>query len=175
MGKSWNHFELTHEFEHLIAIGDLVLRQIPQAFETEFFHIEAREDASVNDRLAQVAESNFSFDVAGQITGQTAGECIPRPGRIVDVFQRIRAATEEFVFAEKQRTVFAFFDRDERGPFFRMRRPALIKLVSPVIWRASLSFKMSKSTRGRSASRSGRVVSIHKSIVSATTKRGRFI
>src|SRR2546427_1992103 len=56
-----------------------------------------------------------------------------------------------------------------------MLRPALIRLVCLVISRASLSFKIRRFTRRSSASRSGRAVSIQRSIVSATTKRGRFI
>src|SRR5437773_5047288 len=68
-----------------------------------------------------------------------------------------------------------FFIATYSGPIFRMRRPALMRLVSFVISRASLSFKIRRLTRRSSASRSGLAVSIHRSMVSATTKRGRFI
>src|SRR5205809_4565353 len=56
-----------------------------------------------------------------------------------------------------------------------MRRPALIRLVSFVISRASLSFRIRRSTRRSNASRSALAFSIQRSIVSATTKRGRSI
>src|SRR5439155_14886764 len=50
---------------------------------------------------------------ACQITGHASGECVPCPGRIVNVFKRISAAAEELVsFAKEQRAVLAFFNRN---------------------------------------------------------------
>src|SRR5439155_22764340 len=49
--------------------------------------------------------------VRRQVTGETASKSVPCPGRIVNIFQRISAGAEKFVFAKKQRTMLAFLDR----------------------------------------------------------------
>ena len=47
-----------------------------------------------------------------QITSETASECVPCPGRIVNILQWIGAGTEKFIFTEEQSPVFPFFDGD---------------------------------------------------------------
>src|SRR4029453_8728837 len=83
-------------------------RKAAQPFETELLHAKTGEDASVNHRSAQIVEVNL-LHRAREISSHTASKRVPCPGRIVNVFERIRAATEELiVFPEKQCAVLAF-------------------------------------------------------------------
>src|SRR5438046_6250852 len=141
------HLELTHQFEHLVALLDFLHRQLTQTLQAECFHTKTGEHASVNHRLAQIVNLHV-FDSAGEKSSHAAGKCVPCPGRIVNVFKWVSATTEELIFvAKKQCAVLTLFYRDILGPIFRMRRPALMRLVSFVISRASLSFKIRRFTR----------------------------
>src|SRR5262245_15138262 len=56
---------------------------------------------------------------ASQISGHAAGERVPCPGWIVNVFERVRAAAEELVtFAEEQCAVLTFFYGNVRRSHF---------------------------------------------------------
>src|SRR5947207_14472007 len=102
------------------------------------------------------------FHSAREIACHSAGKRVPCPSWIVNVFKRISAAAEKLImFAKKQRAVFAFLYRDVIWTHFRMLRPALIRLVSLVISRASLSFRLRRFTSRSSVSGSGGRVSIH--------------
>src|SRR6266850_4076615 len=112
----WRHFELAHQFEHLVALCDFLHREVAQTLQTEGFHAETGQHTSVDHCLAKIVEVH-RFYCAREIAGHAAGERIPCPGRIVDVFEWICAATEEAIsFAKQQSTVLTFFDGNVRGP-----------------------------------------------------------
>src|SRR6059058_2727419 len=116
------------------------------------------------------------FHSAREIACHSAGKRVPCPSWIVNVFKRISAAAEKLImFAKKQRAVFAFLYRDVIWTHFSNATPRFDQTCLLVISRASLSFRIRRFTRRSSVSRSGRAVSIQRSIVSATTKRGRAI
>ena len=50
--KLFADFELTHQLERFVAFVDLLHRQLSQPIETERFHAETREHASVDHRFA---------------------------------------------------------------------------------------------------------------------------
>src|SRR2546430_8160573 len=89
----WRHFELAHQFEHLVALCDFLHREIAQTLQTEGFHAETGQHTSVDHCLAQIVEMHF-FHRAREIASHAAGERVPCPGWIVDVFKGVRAATE---------------------------------------------------------------------------------
>src|SRR5438552_261784 len=97
---SSDDFELAHQFESFVALLDFVDRQLAQTFQAECFHRETGEHASINHRFAQISEMH-SLHCSGQISRDAAGEGVPCPGWIVNVFQRIGAAAEKFIIAEK--------------------------------------------------------------------------
>ena len=70
-----------------------------------------------------MAERDFALPGGSEVTGEPAGECVSGTRRIVDVFQRIRGATEERVVPEKEAAVLALFDGDKalREAFPRSR------------------------------------------------------
>src|SRR5439155_22842519 len=78
--------------------------------EAERFHAKTREHAAIDHRFAEIGERDFA-NGARQIAGHAAGKCVPCPGWIVNVFERIRTAAEKFIFAKEQRAVLAFLDR----------------------------------------------------------------
>src|SRR6266446_2782835 len=64
---------------------------------------------SVDHCFAQIVEVHL-LHCAGEISGHAAGKRVPCPGRIMNVFQRVRATTEELVaFTKQQGTMLAFF------------------------------------------------------------------
>src|SRR6266566_441442 len=107
--SNW-HLKLTHQFKRLVALRDFFHRQAAQAFETEFLYAEAGEHTAVNHRFTQIVEVHL-FHCAREIAGHAAGECVPCSGRVVNVFQWIRATAEELVFfAKEQRAMLPFFN-----------------------------------------------------------------
>src|SRR5438045_4964654 len=61
---------------------------------------------------------------AGEISGDAAGKRVPCPGRIVNVFERIRATAEELVvLAKEQSAVLAFL-------YGNMRRSHLLNATA---------------------------------------------
>src|SRR5438046_786517 len=112
------NLELAHQFEHLVALCDFLHREIAQTLQTEGFHAETGQHTSVDHCLAQIVEMHF-FHRAREIASHAAGERVPCPGWIVDVFKGVRAATEElFAFAKEQRAVLTFFDSNVGRPHF---------------------------------------------------------
>src|SRR5207249_7065907 len=104
------HVELAHELECLIALCDFLHCELPQPLEAEGLYAKTRKHASVDHRSAQIVEVN-GLHCPGEISGHATGERVPCPGRIVNVFQRVSATTEELiVFAKKQRAVLAFLN-----------------------------------------------------------------
>src|SRR5207248_1091990 len=102
-------FELAHEFECLVTLRDFLHGELAQTLQTECFHAKASQDASVNHRFTQIVEVHF-LHCAREISGHAAGECVPCPGWIVNVFERIGAAAEELVsLAKEQCAMLAFF------------------------------------------------------------------
>src|SRR4029077_13452629 len=68
------------------------------------------------------------FHGACEIAGHTAGECVPCPGGIVNVFKRIGTAAEKLVaFAKKQGAVLAFLYRNVIWTHFSNATPGLDK------------------------------------------------
>src|SRR5207244_11622523 len=85
---------------------------LSHALQAEYFHAKTGQHSSVNHRFAQIVKVHFLHS-AGEISGHTTGKCIPCPGRIVNVFKRISATTEELIaFAKEQCAVLTFFYRD---------------------------------------------------------------
>src|SRR4029077_9197498 len=108
--------ELTHEFEGLIALFNLLHREIPQTLEAECFHAKTGQHASVNHRSTQIVEVNL-LDCAGEISGHSTSKRVPCPSRIVNVFKRVSATTEELIsLAKEQCAVLTFFYRDVLRP-----------------------------------------------------------
>src|SRR5437667_8589052 len=117
------HFELAHQFERLVAFCDFLHRQIAQTLQAECFHAKTSQHAAVNHGFTQVIEVDLLYR-AGEIAGHAAGECVPCPGRIVNVFEWIRATTEELIaFTKKQRAVLTFFYCDVGGPHLSNATP----------------------------------------------------
>jgi len=58
------------------------------------------------------------FYCAREIAGHAAGERVPCSGRIVDIFEWVRAATEEAIAFAKQQARAHLFDGNVRGPIF---------------------------------------------------------
>src|SRR5436309_8699855 len=110
------HLELAHKFERLVTLCDFLHRQIAQTLQTECFHAEAGQHASVNHRSAQIVEVH-RLHCPSEISGHAAGKSVPRPGRIVNVFQRVGATAKELVsLAKKQCAMLAFFYRNVLRP-----------------------------------------------------------
>src|SRR5882724_10258605 len=112
----WRHFELAHQFEHLVALCDFLHREVAQTFQTECFHAETGQHTSVDHCLAQIVEVHLFYG-ARQIPGHATGERVPCPGRIVNVLKRVCATTEEAIsFAEEQCSMLTFFNGNVGGP-----------------------------------------------------------
>src|SRR5439155_21329776 len=88
------NLELAHQFEHLVALCDLLHREIAQTLQAKCFHAKTGQHASVNHCFPEIIEVQL-FHCAREIASHAAGERVPCPGRIVDVFEGVRAATEE--------------------------------------------------------------------------------
>ena len=155
------------------AREDVLLFDRAQAFEAESFDVVAGQHAADDHGGLERLEADIVIPAAGEVAGEAAGEGVARAGGIVDILQRVgRAAEEIVILAEKQTAVFAFFTATMRGPRDWIFLPALIRLVSLVSSRASLSLRMSMSTRLRRSSRAGWAMLIQRSIVSAMTNFG---
>src|SRR4030095_5199053 len=99
-------------FERLVPFSNFLHRKAAQAFEAELLHAKTCEHTSVNHGSAQIVEVDL-LDRACEISGHTTGEGVPCPGRIVNVLQRICAATKELiVFPKKQGSVLPFLNRN---------------------------------------------------------------
>src|ERR1700682_6398591 len=97
LGKcSLYDLELAHELERLVTFLDLVHREFAQTFETKCFYAKTGEHASVDHGFAQIVEVHL-LHRAREVTGHADRECVPCPGRIVDIFERIGAAAEIIV------------------------------------------------------------------------------
>src|SRR5262249_29612665 len=118
---SWSfrrHFELSHQFKHFVALSDFFHREIAQALQAKCFYAETGQHTPVNHCLAQIVEMH-RFYRASEIARHAAGERVPCSGRIVDVFEWVRAATEKAIaFAKKQCAVLTFFYRNMGWPHF---------------------------------------------------------
>src|SRR4029434_3414008 len=88
----FDHLEMAHQTEHFVTLADGVVAESAHAFEAEAFDIEAREDAAIDDRLAQPIEGEVAAVLRSEPAGEATGERVARAGRIVDVFERIRGA-----------------------------------------------------------------------------------
>src|SRR5213594_2885620 len=103
------HLELAHKFERLVTLCDFLHRQIAQTLQTECFHAKTGQHASVNHRFAQIVEVH-GLHCSGEIASHAASKRVPRPSRIVNVFEWVCATTKELIsFAKKQRAMLAFF------------------------------------------------------------------
>src|SRR6476660_8654907 len=121
------HFELTHQFEHFVALLDFFHREIAQPIQAECFHAKTGKYTPVDHCFAQVVEVH-AFDSAGKISSHAPGERVPCPGWIVNIFERIRATTEELISVAKQQcAVLAFLYRDILRPHFADATPGLDK------------------------------------------------
>src|SRR6266699_763979 len=98
----WRYLKLAHQFERFVAFVDLVHRQIAQALETECFYAKTCQHAAVDHRFAKISKGDLA-NCARQIAGHSTRKRVPCSGRIVNIFQRIRAAAEKFVFTKQQR------------------------------------------------------------------------
>src|SRR5215469_9267951 len=99
--SSHRSLELTHQFECLIALCEFLHREITQTLQTECFNAKTGQHTTVNHRSAQIVEVHL-FHCAGKISGHAAGERVPCPGRIVNVFQWVRPTTKKLVSLPKE-------------------------------------------------------------------------
>src|SRR6266513_3269145 len=114
--SSHRHLKLAHQFECFVALGDFLHREIAQTLQTKCLHAKTGKHASVNHRFAEIVEVHL-LHCAGEISSHAAGKCVPCPGRIVNVFKRVSATTEELISAaKKQCAVLTLFYRDILGP-----------------------------------------------------------
>src|SRR6266478_4774267 len=114
--RSNRHLELAHQFECLVALRNFFHRELSQALEAERFHTKTGQHASVNHRFAQIVKVHLLHS-AGEISSHAACKCVPCPSRIVNVFKRVSATTEELIsFAKEQCSVLTFFYRDVLRP-----------------------------------------------------------
>src|SRR5437879_266355 len=97
---SFDQFKLTHSLKGLVTLCDLVPRQFSQPFETECFDRETGEHTPIDHGLTEVGEADF-FYRAGEISGDSACKRVPRPSRIMNVFERVCAAAEKVIFSKK--------------------------------------------------------------------------
>src|SRR3954447_21884821 len=88
------HLELAHQTEHRVPFIDVVLSQGTESLEAECFHVETGEYASIDHAFAEVVEGHRLAPPGGEIARQAARKGVPRPGRIVNILQWIRAAGE---------------------------------------------------------------------------------
>src|SRR3954464_7121284 len=95
------HFEFANHFELLVTLCDFLHREIAQTLQTECFHAETGQRASVNHCLAEIVEVP-RFSRASEITGHAAGECVACPCGIVNVFEWICATAEEAIVFAKE-------------------------------------------------------------------------
>src|SRR6266480_6473613 len=123
--RSRRHLELAHQFECLVALRNFLHRELSQALETKRFHTKTGQHASVNHRFAQIVKVHLLHS-AGEISSHAAGKCVPCPSRIVNVFKRISATTEELIpLAKEQCAVLTLFYRNVLRPHLSNATPFL--------------------------------------------------
>jgi len=107
-----DHLKLGDLAEELVAGFDLVGVHGFEALEAEGFDVVTSKHAAIDDGLFQQFEGDFSrSSVRRQIASQSPGKAISSAGRIMDVLERIRGATEKLrLGTEEQATMLAFFD-----------------------------------------------------------------
>src|SRR5437899_8763157 len=125
--SSHRHLKLAHQFECFVALGDFLHREIAQTLQTKCLHAKTGQHASVNHRFAEIVEVHL-LHCAGEISSHAAGKCVPCPGWIVNVLERVSATTEKLIFlAKKQCAVLTFFYRNVLRPHLSDATPGLDK------------------------------------------------
>ena len=92
---------MAHYFEKLVPIVEFFPGERFQTFEAEGLDAKARQQTAVDNSLLQIGEFEFLLFQTGQKTGKSARKSVAGAGRVTNVFQGKRSATEEMVVTQE--------------------------------------------------------------------------